>query len=90
MKEHDISERKVLELIKPYYYGYPGEATNKLDGDTSFDSSLEIKTTTMKQGITILLTLQPTEGGDKAKIIVLVNSRAMICCINIDFARRMK
>ena len=90
MKEHNISVEKVLELIKPYYHGYLGETANKLDGDTSYESSPEIRTTTTKQGITIPLTLQPTEGGDKAKVITLVDSRAMICCININFTRRMK
>ena len=89
MKERNISAEKVLELIKPYYHGHPGETTNKSDGDTSYESSLEIRTTT-KQGITIPLTLQPTEGGDKAKVTALVDSGAMIYCIDINFTRKMR
>ena len=64
MKEHDISAEKVLELIRPYYHGYLGGSTNESDRDTSYESSLEIRTTTTKRGITIPLTLQLTEGGD--------------------------
>ena len=48
MKEHDISVEKVLELIKPYYHRYLGETTNESDGDTSYESSPEIRTTTIK------------------------------------------
>ena len=90
MKEHDISAEKVLELIRPYYHGYPGGSTNESDRDTSYESSLEIRTTTTKRGITIPLTLQPMEGGDKTETTALVDSGAMICCIGINFARRMK
>ena len=90
MKEYDISAEKVLELIKPYYYGYPGETTNKLDRDTSYKLSPEIRTTMTKRGITIPLTLQPMKGGDKAKVTALIDSGAMICCVDIDFARRMR
>ena len=90
MEEHDNSVEKVLELIKPHYHGYPGESTSESNGDTSYESSPEIRTTTTKQGITIPLTLQPMEGGDKAKVTALVDSGAMICCINIDFTRKMR
>ena len=89
MKEHNISVEKVLELVKPYY-GHPGEPTNGSDGDTSYESSPEKRTTTTRRGVTIPLTLLPMEGGDSAKITVLVDSGAMICCVDIDFTRRMK
>ena len=90
MMEHDISTEKVLELIKPYYYGYPGETTNDSDGDTSYESSPAGRNTTTKWGITIPLILQPTNRGNKAKTIALVDSGAMIDCIDINFTRRMK
>ena len=89
MKEHDISVEKVLELIRLYYHGYPGGSTNKSDRDTSYESSPEIRTTMTKRGITIPLTLQPMEGGDKTETTTLIDSGAMICCININFTRRM-
>ena len=89
IKEHDISMEKALKLLGLFYNKHLGETTSKSDRDTSSDSPLEIETTT-KQGITIPITLQPTEGGDKTKTIALVDSGAMICCININFARKMK
>ena len=90
MKEHNISAETVLEPVKPYYHKHPGKPINKLDRDTSYESSLENRTTITRRGETIPLTLQPTEGGNPAKITALVDSRAMICCIDIDFVRRMK
>ena len=89
MDKHNISAEKVLELVRPYY-GYPGGISNESDGDTSYKSSPEIRTTTKRRGVTIPLTLLPMEGGDPAKITALIDSRAMICCINIDFTRKMK
>ena len=90
VKKHDISAEKILEMIKPYYHGNQEKTTNELDRDTSYELSPEGRTTTAKQDFTILLILQPTEGGNKAKATALVDSGAMICCIDIDFTRRMK
>ena len=89
MKEHHASTEEVLELIKPYYE-HLGKPTNEAKGDTSHGLSPETKTTITQRGVTIPLTLQPTEGGDPAKIFALIDSGAMICCINIDFTRRTK
>ena len=46
--------------------------------------------TTLRQSITIPITLYKTENGKIAETTALVDSGATICCINLHFVRRMK
>ena len=91
MKEHDISVEKALELLG-LYYAHETNMEKTKSGSirvTSTDFSL-LTGTTLKQGITILVALQLVGGGEITQTTALVDSGAMICCADIDFARRMK
>ena len=43
-----------------------------------------------RRGIFIPTTAQPTDGGLATETVALIDSGAMICCIDLEFAREMK
>ena len=90
MKDNGITEERALELLGLFYKEKAYDETSESNGDTSLETPSRATPEISKRGIFIPTTAHPTDGGNATEMIALIDSRAMICCIDLDFAREMK
>ena len=90
MKDNGITEGRALELLGLFYKEKAYNETSELKGDTSLESPSRAAPEISKRGIFIPTTAQPMDGGLATETVALIDSRAMICCVNLKFAWEMK
>ena len=90
MKDNGITEERALELLGLFYKKEAYDETSESTGDTSLETPSRATPEISKRGIFIPTTTQPTDRGNKTETIALIDSGAMICCVNLEFAREMK
>ena len=90
MKNNGIMEEQALELLGLFYKEKAYNETSESTGDTSLETSSRATPEISKKGIFIPTTAQPADGGNETEKIALIDSGAMICCIDLEFAREMK
>ena len=90
MKSNSITEERALELLGLFYKEEAYNETSESNRDTSLELPSRATPEILRRGIFIPTTAQPTEGGNATEMVALIDSRVMICCINLEFAREMK
>ena len=90
MKDNGITEERALELLGLFYEGKAYNETSESMGDTSLESPSRATPEILKRGIFIPTYIKPTDGENATEMVALIDSGAMICCINLDFTQEMK
>ena len=90
MKDNGITEERALELLGLFYKEKAYDETSESNGDTSLETPSRATPEISKRGIFIPTTAHPTDGGNATEMIALIDSGAMICCIDLDFAQETK
>ena len=90
MKNNGITEERALELLGLFYKEKAYDETSKSNGDTSLETPSRATPEISKRGIFIPTYVKPTNGGNETKTIALIDSGAMICCVDLEFTREMK
>ena len=86
MKNNGIMEERALELLRLFYRKEAYDETSELNRDTSLELPSRATPEILRRGIFIPTTAQPTEGGNVTETVALINSGAMICCVDLEFA----
>ena len=86
MKDNGITEERALELLGLFYEKEAYDETSESTGDTSLETPSRATPEISKRGIFIPTTAHPTDGGNVTETIALIDSGAMICCVDLDFA----
>ena len=90
MKNNGITEERALELLGLFYKGKAYDETSESTGDTSLETPSRATPEISRRGILIPTTAHPTEGGNAIEMVALIDSGAMICCVDLEFAWEMK
>ena len=90
MRNNGITEERALELLGLFYKEEAYDETSELNGDTSLETPSKATPEISRRGIFIPTTTQPTDGGLATKTVALIDSGAMICCVDLEFTREMK
>ena len=90
VKNNGITEERALELLGLFYKEKTYDETSASTGDTSLEPPSRITTEISKRGIFIPTSIQSIDRGHATETIALIDSRAMICCVDLDFAQEMK
>ena len=90
MKNNGITEERALKLLGLFYKEKAYDETSELNGDTSLETPSRATPAISKRGIFVPTNVKPTDRENATKMVALIDSRAMICCIDLDFAREMK
>ena len=90
MKNNSITEERALKLLGLFYKEKAYDETSKSNGDTSLETPSRATPEISKRGIFIPTTAQPTDGGLATEIVALIDSGAVICCVDLEFAWEMK
>ena len=91
MKDNGIMEEKALELLELFYEEKRTyNETSQSKGDTSPEEPSRVAPDMSNRGIFIPTKVQPTERGWTTETITLIDSRAMMCCVDLNFAWEMK
>ena len=81
---------RALKLLGLFYKEKAYDETSESTGDTSLETPSRATPEISRRGIFIPTTTQSTDGGLATEMVALIDSRAMICCVNLEFAREMK
>ena len=90
MKNNSITEERALELLGLFYRKEAYDETSELNGDTSSEPPSRATPEISKRGIFIPTTAHSMDGGNETETIALIDSGAMICCVDLKFTREMK
>ena len=90
MKNNGITEERALKLLGLFYKEKAYDEISELNGDTSLESPSKATPETLKRGIFIPTTVQPIDRGCAIETVALIDSGAMICCVDLEFAWEMK
>ena len=90
MKNNGITVEQVLELLGLFYKKEAYDETSESNRDTTLETPSRATPEISRRGIFIPTTAQPTNGGLATETVALIDSGAMICCVDLNFAREMK
>ena len=90
MRNNGITEERALELLGLFYKERAYDETSESNEDTSLETPSRAPPEISRRGIFIPTTTQPIEGGNATETVALIDSGAMICCVDLDFAQEMK
>ena len=90
MKSNGITEERALKLLRLFYKKEAYDETSESTGDTSLETLSRATPEISQRGIFIPTTAHPMDRGNATKTIALIDSGAMICCVDLDFAQKMK
>ena len=83
-------EERALELLGLFYKREAYDETSESNGDTSLEPPSRATPEISQRGIFIPTTVQPSKGGNATEMVALIDSGAVICCVDLEFAQEMK